>query len=367
MDGGGSMKNLAYAVVFSTFLVGSGHAFAQSTSSPGADIITQRLDALDKRNAQLANENAALRDRVRVLELRKRDAVSVATVPTKPTAAMAMVTTPEPAAGIYKAPPVVLSSGYNWTGFYVGGHFGGGLARSEWADNSPIFCISLPCAPTDAGSHNATGVLGGGQAGYNWQAGRLVFGVEGQYSFANVNGNHQNNAVAAAPFLGPNSFVTFNAVDRLTTKIDGIGTIAGRIGFASESLDRTLFFVKGGAAFMRARYSDQFSGAGTLCANGGGSFSCVFISENGTFGGSESRWGWMTGVGLEYGLTQNLSASIEYDFLGLGTKTVNLPGTSCTTTTFGGALDTNCSAVARPFGINQNLQLLKFGVNYRFN
>src|SRR5437868_4728581 len=37
----------------------------------------------------------------------------------------------------YKAPPPpIVAPVYNWTGFYVGGHFGGGWARKAWEERS---------------------------------------------------------------------------------------------------------------------------------------------------------------------------------------------------------------------------------------
>jgi outer membrane immunogenic protein len=156
--------------------------------------------------------------------------------------------------------------------------------------------------------------------------------------------------------------ITVNSVDRLTSKVDGIGTIAGRIGFASESLDRTLFFVKGGAAFARVQYADQFNGALSTCSLG----SCsTFVTDRGAVNGGENLWGWMAGIGLEYGLSESLSANIEYNYLGFGTHTVNLQGTHCVEVIIDGPLP--CQSSLRQFDINQNMQLLKFGVNYRFN
>jgi len=360
------MKYSVYAIIFLMGLGASSYAFAQSSAS-SSDVIMQRLDELDKRNAKLASENAALRDRVRTLEVGKHSALRVVSSPTQPSpgAAMAMVQR-APAGEVYKSPTAFVAAAYNWTGFYVGAHFGGGLGRTDWTDNSPLVCVTSPCASIEAGSHNATGLLGGAQAGYNWQAGHWVMGIEGQYSFANLNGTHQNNVADSSAF-GLVGVESFSSIDRLTTKVDGIGSIAGRIGFASESLDRTLFFVKGGAAFARARYSDQFNASGTLCSGGGSGFACAFVSEGGTFKDSENRWGWTAGIGMEYGLTQNLSASIEYDYFGFGTKTVNFQGSECVTSTFGGPASTTCAPITRPFNINQNIQLLKFGLNYRLN
>jgi outer membrane immunogenic protein len=101
-------------------------------------------------------------------------------------------------------------------------------------------------------------------------------------------------------------------------------------------------------------------------STGGGSSTCQMFAVNSTLSGSQDRWGWVAGVGLEYGLTENWSAKIEYDYLGFGTKTVNWSGTACAVIS-GPPTQNACSPFTRSFDINQNIQLLKFGVNYRFN
>src|SRR5437016_14428780 len=87
----------------------------------------------------------------------------------------------------YKAPPPVVAAAYNWTGFYIGGHFGGGWARKAWEEQSDFengfgsICFEVDFCPFDdlagasgttgfgqngaVGSHNAIGPLGGFQAG----------------------------------------------------------------------------------------------------------------------------------------------------------------------------------------------------------
>jgi outer membrane immunogenic protein len=128
---------------------------------------------------------------------------------------------PRPA---YKAPPPVLAPAYNWTGFYIGGHFGGGWARKAWEERSDFdngfggICFNDVCVFEDlnratgsafgqngsVGSHNAIGPLGGFQAGFNWQptGSHWVFGVEGQFSFADLKGDHQNSISGAGIFEG---------------------------------------------------------------------------------------------------------------------------------------------------------------------
>ena len=158
---------------------------------------------------------------------------------------------------VYKAASLPQPVPFNWTGLYIGGHFGGGLAHSQWTDNVPPGCINFPCSAIEAGSQNAVGPLGGLQLGYNWQFGHWVLGLEGQYTFAQLKGDHQNNLVDGGN-LGP-LFLTLSSVDRLTTKVDAIGTVAGRIGFASDLMDRTLVYLKGGAAYEREQYTDQYN------------------------------------------------------------------------------------------------------------
>ena len=71
-------------------------------------------------------------------------------------------------------PPVAyVQPVYNWSGFYVGGHIGGGFADSSWSD---------PFTGAN-NTFNKLGFLGGGQVGANIQFNALVLGVEGDFSW----------------------------------------------------------------------------------------------------------------------------------------------------------------------------------------
>jgi outer membrane immunogenic protein len=327
---------------------------------------------------------------------------------------------------VYKAPPPpIVAPAYNWTGFYVGGHFGGGWARKAWEEKSESnggfggVCFGSPpdfnplCPfellsgapgsafgqfPASVGSHNAIGPLGGFQAGFNWQpvGSHWVFGIEGQFSFAGLKGDHQNSISGADIFFGgitpalikqqPFTVVTNGTInDRFSTKVTDIATIAGRIGITSDVFDRTLFYVKGGGAWARDHYgvTSQFSalsctqegGLIALVDDGGGGPVCSTVNGNGSWSGNQNRWGWMAGIGLEFGLFGNWSAKIEYDYLGFGSRDVTLNG-SATASCFGpcrlpeievGADPTTTSVFSRTFRINENIQVIKLGLNYRFN
>lgn len=247
-------------------------------------------------------------------------------------------------------PPVML---YNWTGFYIGGHFGGGWARKQWADPDPFCVDGFGNCNSDVGSHNAIGVLGGGQVGVNWQIRQWVLGIEGQYSFSDLKGDHQN--VVFAPIEIGGGLGTFSGVERYSTKVTSLGTIAGRLGIASGPGDRTLFYVKGGAAFARDKFSLTANQVGVCevgCEDG------TVHTFAGTVNGSHTRWGWMAGTGLEYGLWDNVSAKVEYNYLDLGNKDVSLTGNGC--------IDGRCRADSTIRGVDQTIHLIKFGLNFRF-
>ena len=88
-------------------------------------------------------------------------------------AALAALAVPAFAADMaLKAPPVVAPV-FNWTGWYAGLNVGGsfGEARDTLNVTGGVPASSSPCAHLD-------GVIGGGQIGYNWLSGNLLFGLE---------------------------------------------------------------------------------------------------------------------------------------------------------------------------------------------
>jgi outer membrane immunogenic protein len=199
---------------------------------------------------------------------------------------------------VYKAPPAgVVGVQYDWTGFYVGGHVGYGWADKSWQDGFGLFGIS----------QTANGFLGGGQAGFNYQIGQFVFGVEGDMSWSGMKGS--TSAFAS----------TFN------TDVDWTATLTGRVGMA---FDRWLVYGKGGAAWARDRYSTNFY----------------------TFPGTEvtdTRLGWTVGAGVEYAFAPQWTAKLEYNYMDFGTRAVSFaPGFST--------------------DIDQQIHAVKFGVNYKF-
>jgi high affinity Mn2+ porin len=119
-----------------------------------------------------------------------------------------------------KAP--TLKAVYDWTGFYVGGHFGYGDASFGGGTNPlQLQGVFLP--------HSPIGLIGGFQMGYNSEfANHLVLGLEADASFTSP---QDLPALAEAPF---------------NTTLDYVGTLRGRIGYA---FGRWMPFVTGGFAW----------------------------------------------------------------------------------------------------------------------
>jgi len=88
-----------------------------------------------------------------------------------------------------KAPEPV-AYGYNWSGFYIGAHGGGG-----WSDR----CFSF--LGVADGCHDADGWVGGGQIGFNMQSGQFVFGVEFSGSWADISGSQTRCQLLATPTI----------------------------------------------------------------------------------------------------------------------------------------------------------------------
>jgi outer membrane immunogenic protein len=195
------------------------------------------------------------------------------------------------------APPV-----YNWSGFYVGGHVGGGFADSTWSD--------IATGGNDTFSKG--GFLGGAQAGVNAQFNWLVVGLEGDFSWTGLKGSGTDS-------LG----------DSINTKTEWTSTVTGRIGAA---FDRLLVYGKGGLAIAE----DQSSLTDTVATTSSTSF---------------MRTGWTAGAGLEYALDEHWSARAEYDYLDFGSKALNF------NTPLLGPVTSNASL---------NVQEVKAGLNFRF-
>ena len=120
---------------------------------------------------------------------------------------------------VVKAPPVP-EPPYNWSGFYLGANIGAG-----WTGGS----LNIPSNNLYGG---ITEFIGGVQTGYNFQAGHLLFGLEGDFDGATF--GHPSRPT---PTLG-------------SVNQSWVGTVAGRVGLVE---DKWLLYSKLGGAWCTAK------------------------------------------------------------------------------------------------------------------
>jgi opacity protein-like surface antigen len=220
----------------------------------------------------------------------------------------------------------------------MGGHLGGAVSDDRWADpfgsQAALDGSGFLNVAGFGDTTHATGPLGGLQAGYNLQAGKWVFGLQID--------------VSASALRGENT--CFSGLDGFNCQRDvtSLGSITGRFGYA---WNHALFYAKGGAAWANTTYD--------VNANNNNS------NFNGFFGGDDhahvTEWGWTAGAGIEYALGNHWSTFLEYDHIGLPSVAVSTPTVFVTAGQFFPI--TPIQAVS----VRTNIDMVKMGVNYRFN
>jgi opacity protein-like surface antigen len=184
----------------------------------------------------------------------------------------------DPAPVTARAAPLAMV--YNWTGFYVGGNLGGGMASSSF-DDPCYYCSNA--APTGGF------FTGGGQIGYNYQFGKGLVGIE-----ADVIGNSNFKGSV----LGGND----GGILVVAAKADVSGTIRGRAGLV---VDNALVYVTGGAAWADVRQT------GTEFLNWVAD--PAFGTPTGfTANRSGILWGGVIGAGVEFALSPNWIVGGEF-------------------------------------------------------
>jgi outer membrane immunogenic protein len=219
-----------------------------------------------------------------------------------------------PSRSYYPPPPPAI---YDWTGIYLGGHIGGGMLTDSVSQNG----VS-PAGPSLTGSGNLrpAGVIGGAQIGANYEFVPWVVGVEASWTDSAIQGN---------TLIGTTSAIV--PQERFTSQAQWFAALTGRIGYAANDW---LFYAKGGGAWMDARYTED-----TLVPGGATATTQVF---------TDNRTGFTVGAGIEFGLVENLSAKIEYDFYDFGSKNYNFN-------------------TITPVSVSSNLHTIIVGLNYKFN
>ena len=196
--------------------------------------------------------------------------VTAADLPTRPAYSPAPIMSPTPV--------------YNWTGIYVGLNGGYG-----WGNQDPLNLITNRFDGTSLGF---SGGVFGGTAGAQIQSGHVVIGFEADIDWANLKGS--------GTFVPTVGGVPIAAAITASTKLDWESTARVRVGYANQNW---LFYATGGMAILGAK-TDLTTAGGASCATL--IASCTGVSK---------QIGAALGAGVEYGITQNVSAKLEYLYI----------------------------------------------------
>ncbi len=165
---------------------------------------------------------------------------------------------------------------------------------------------------------NGCGIHGGFVAGFNYQIDNMVFGIEGDWTWGGKTGEHNDD----------------NEHDRFDIK--WMASIRARLGVLAT--DKTLFYVTGGAGWLRGEAIDVASGT---------SF------EN-------THPGYVIGGGVEHALTENLHLRAEYLFSSYKEKTY---GTFCAACATDGNSQTAAVDVKEKM---ENFHTFRAGITWNF-
>jgi outer membrane immunogenic protein len=263
-----------------------------------------------------------------------------------------------------KAPAVVPAVVYDWTGFYVGGNAGG-----VWADpsvdvhttntflNTPVLtALGLTTGPAAAVASTANigvrsnGFIGGVQAGYNYQRGTWLAGVEADIQGIDSS-TGSSTITQVAPRIGqPGDTVT--ATLGVSERLNYLGTVRGRIGFLPQP--SVLLYATGGLAYGGVQSSTTISGGET--PNTG-------ITNFAGFGNlSSTRVGYTVGAGAEWKFAPQWSVKAEYLYYDLGNTSYSNGAMSGLLTPTTIVTFTNLSSSSIRFNGN----IARVGVNYQF-
>jgi outer membrane immunogenic protein len=219
-----------------------------------------------------------------------------------------------------KAQPLPVEPAYDWNGFYVG--LNGGFGAQSSRDDITLMNNFAVLATT--GGFQAQGGFGGAQAGYNWQRGSIVLGVETDIQGSAINDKFARVIDAAGDNLNASKNINY------------FGTFRGRFGFTSNNV---LFYGTGGFAYAGVQNT-------LLVTNGG-------LSANLT--DSTTKTGYSAGLGVEYAYDRSWSFKAEYQYLALGGSTLTAP-----------VVPPN-GVVINSNRLSNDFYTLRLGVNYKLN
>ncbi len=214
----------------------------------------------------------------------------------------------------------------NFDGFYVGGNVGWVAEERGWTDRDSWLGNFYSFDTVGNLDRTNSGVMGGVQAGYNWQCGCSLLGIEADWNWASLKRSRDFH-------IGPASSATTLTLDDRT---QWFGTIRGRAGILASNL---LLYATAGAAF--AQFKQSWTGINTT----------VVASES--FHTRYTQWGLAAGAGAEWAFNDCISIKAEGLYLKFPERTRSF-------------FSTVAGSNVR-FSFDETMWLARVGVNFRFS
>jgi len=221
------------------------------------------------------------------------------------------------AAAAFLLPAAAQAAPVNWSGPYLGVNLGYGLGHTAIDDQD---CI----ASCSSQNLDPNGVNLGGVAGYNWQHGAAVLGVEADYNYSDA----KKEKVTDWPSLH-------------RANINSFGSVRARAGLA---VDNTLLYATVGMSIIQQDVAAV-------------SFDSVGGPPDGGFTRNTTRVGLAAGAGAEMAVSDHWRVKMEYLYL-------STPGEDDIQTQFGDTCDGGRHYCT--FGYTTNVNVIRIGANYAF-
>lgn len=191
---------------------------------------------------------------------------------------------------VVKPAPYMAAPVFTWTGFYVGAQAG-----YAWGDSTGGAYL-INGGPVGIGKLDPDGFFGGLHVGYNYQFSNVVIGVEIDGNYAGVNGSVDRLYDGAGVLTPVGNYAK--------AEMDWNGSARLRLGYA---FDRIMPFITGGVALANYKFTPTYLGTGTLS-------------------NSSTHVGWTIGAGIDYAITNNFIAGVEYRYADYGKEKYAIPG-----------------------------------------
>src|SRR5262245_20140181 len=189
------------------------------------------------------------------------------------------------------APPAV----WSWAGFYIGAHGGYGWKRNDFAE---VFQVS---PLVSLGGIDSRGGIVGGQAGYNWQYGRWVVGLEMDGSATRIRGDSD-------PIVRNAGGISLTNI--ASDDVQYLATARARVGVVPFASWDALLYGTAGLAWERVNRIESSISVSVAPP----------ITQFATETTPRDHFGWVAGVGGELRLgASNWIARAEYLHYDFGT------------------------------------------------